>query len=796
MRAPLHRYWSPSSIIDYVMGRSSLKEVCDFKPIRNALLVVLDNASYTASAVLDRLELNQTDIQSVKVSEGHAEIVFEDYKRVAVVKALIEKQNTDQFPTWKHASVMDMSIRSLIDGGARSGRQAGATGQTVEGLSFKAMIGLENALIPNFFVTLASSGDDAYENYNHYGSKSLREKSQLEHTGYFDADGVYYKIHFDHGGDGKARRGFQGGISPLGIHPNDTCYCETSAGLEVGHVCQVRVLEDVFLNEVLYDERAEESHGAMRCTLEQISFGGLLAVCTAFKDSARMLWHSRNLCEILPMFARKKRSDILTENDIDVFVGPAFTVRRGQLAETGEWVYSREQQFVAVKNWVKVKVQYIPLLAELKGKNEKVKGTRIVTGLQKDLDELPCNSEGEPKYFAMVKFLDKAEKKIKSAQQSGCKIDNKKTQVLDLPAALEKSKSDLLKGQAIVHQQQAKAAKLGPEASASWSRAVFAVDPATRMLGKVDLAMGKIDEALTAVKTIEVDSDQVQNAEGEQSAALLPSADALNIVQKLCVDRKTAPSDFAMYSIGNDALKKQLVNASAGMHKPITFETRPMLLGLLHLFCMRGWGTLMCCMGVLAWSKGIGNVFAKTLSKNGVPCHYFMVKGGAMKFGTIKSRGYDSLKVFFSPEKYFENFKPDEQRVLCFAVYLWGALWFILANPFLMDTFFTDIPLDQRRAHAESVVRRMSEALTAVLAGLFAGTKSFLTTTMHQVLRATVLHFCDLHQDMSWGREDVVEAAQPLARQLLSKCQCYEDKNTAMIYRYVHQQIIASILSP
>ena len=79
------------------------------------------------------------------------------------------------------------------------------------------------------------------------------------------------------------------------------------------------------------------------------------------------------------------------------------------------------------------------------------RGTRIVTGLQKDLGELPCNSEGEPKYFAMVKFLDKAEKKIKSAQQSGCKIDNKKTQVLDLPAALEKSKSDLLKGQAIVH---------------------------------------------------------------------------------------------------------------------------------------------------------------------------------------------------------------------------------------------------------------------------------------------------------------------------------------------------------
>ena len=42
----------------------------------------------------------------------------------------------------------------------------------------------------------------------------------------------------------------------------------------------------------------------------------------------------------------------------------------------------------------------------------------------------------------------------------------------------------------------------------------------------------------------------------------------------------------------------------------------------------------MCSIGLLAWSKGLGLRFAKTLSKNGIPCHYFTMPGGKIKFET------------------------------------------------------------------------------------------------------------------------------------------------------------------
>ena len=100
--------------------------------------------------------------------------MFEDWKRIEVVNTLIEETN-NEFIKWRHQPVMDMSIRCTIDGGARVGRQAGAGGQTIEGHSFKGMKGLENALIPAFFVSLAFTGNDSHDNYGHYGKDGLHD---------------------------------------------------------------------------------------------------------------------------------------------------------------------------------------------------------------------------------------------------------------------------------------------------------------------------------------------------------------------------------------------------------------------------------------------------------------------------------------------------------------------------------------------------------------------------------------------------------------------------------------------
>ena len=232
------------------------------------------------------------------------------------------------------------------------------------------------------FISLAFSGDDSHDNYNRYGKDSLVDKQILADTGYFDSDGVYYCVHYDHGGDGKARRGFQGGISPLGKYPNDTCFCVNGAGLEAGHMCHLRFLEDRMVEHTVpqwgFDATGSIfSMVAESMSLGQITFGGIISVCSAVKNNARMLWFSRHLSEILPVFERKTHVE-----EISLFDGQAFTLRRGQKAAIGEWLYSRQQQFVALEKWLRVAVQYVKRLQVSTGKNKKEKGKLIITGLQ------------------------------------------------------------------------------------------------------------------------------------------------------------------------------------------------------------------------------------------------------------------------------------------------------------------------------------------------------------------------------------------------------------------------------
>ena len=102
------------------MNRKELREVCTFEPIRNALLVILDEGEYTSESIMQKLRLNPSEIISIKLisddnNVGHAGIVFKEWGRIESVKQHIDITNND-FLTWKYAPVMDMSIRCLIDG--------------------------------------------------------------------------------------------------------------------------------------------------------------------------------------------------------------------------------------------------------------------------------------------------------------------------------------------------------------------------------------------------------------------------------------------------------------------------------------------------------------------------------------------------------------------------------------------------------------------------------------------------------------------------------------------------------
>ena len=47
------------------------------------------------------------------------------------------------------------------------------------------------------------------------------------------------------------------------------------------------------------------------------------------------------------------------------------------------------------------------------------------------------------------------------------------------------------------------------------------------------------------------------------------------------------------------------------------------VLGILHIYTIRGWGTLFSAIGMLAWVTGVAKAFVSSLHKRGLNVLYF-----------------------------------------------------------------------------------------------------------------------------------------------------------------------------
>ena len=256
----------------------------------------------------------------------------------------------------------------------------------------------------------------------------------------------------------------------------------------------------------------------------------------------------------------------------------------------------------------------------------------------------------------------------------------------------------------------------------------------------------------------------------------VPQADLLAI-QKLCDHTKKQPSKLALYKLVSGKMSEELVVWSCGMTTYVTFE-RPMMLGILHLFTIRGFGTLFSNLGVLAWSLGVGEEFTEVLKQARIYCNYYE-QYGTMKFGGIKSKGHDSLRILMEPTKFaavFGLYAPYVERILS----LWCGYWFLVSNPWLEQTFFPELPSERRRSAAEDLVRRVAQALNDLIHGVF-GDGAIHTPSIHTVLHDVPHNFCDLHEEMFFGNEQAVESAQQMCRELLATLQSAKNKNTEMV---------------
>jgi hypothetical protein len=186
-------------------------------------------------------------------------------------------------------------------------------------------------------------------------------------------------------------------------------------------------------------------------------------------------------------------------------------------------------------------------------------------------------------------------------------------------------------------------------------------------------------------------------------------------------------------------------------------------------------------IGTLAWALNIGQKFIDDLKQGGIYAHFYE-QYDKLKFGLIKARGHDSLRIINAPEKYLAAFPETYHKPITMLLEMWCASWCIVSNPYLTDTFWLDHDESCRHGLAADLLHGMAKAMKDLLHGLFSS--AVITPTLHMVVDDIPHLFAQGH-DLWWGNETTIEAGQQLARSLLESLQKSSSKNADMICHWV-----------
>ena len=141
----------------------------------------------------------------------------------------------------------------------------------------------------------------------------------------------------------------------------------------------------------------------------------------------------------------------------------------------------------------------------------------------------------------------------------------------------------------------------------------------------------------------------------------------------------TALVDKLYLHSGGQALRSHLKVSSKGMTGRCLFGECPVL-GLLHLFCIRGWLAILNAIGISALADGSGPSLIQRFFDFGVFVHFYE-QHGTVKFGSPGSKGHDALGVWFNIREVLCDLSADFRDRLGDIVTLWMGMWFMSACP-------------------------------------------------------------------------------------------------------------------
>ena len=681
---------------------------------------------------------------------------------IGAAAAISDANSGDTAPRIAAVRVPLLRVWFMADAGARTDRSL-VGGQTITIFKFADLVGLIESLTYNAYPVIAYTGPDDGPTMRSYYRQLERAKREQRHRPIM-VNGTAHGFEDGWGADGKGRRDQQGGVNAAGGGKakwcNECCTaCNATlrSNLPSCRVCTPRVVEDVLAAD-----------GTVALGMET---GGLIRYHFGRTgDLAKMMRKERELARILPFLQNHKADD--DGWDAPVHVGQSFGQADNEMTSP---VFTPVEKAGAIIRWLDSGVyKHGPIqavrkrLKTLHGREES-KAAFVVAAEDQILRvEQLLRNEGKTHKRDVLPGLEALLKELVDNLQ--LVEDYIKYKDLEMGKGFKKAVKAFLTPTS------------GPSLGVKQGDTIFSPNMTLDMIPQARAQAQSILLQVLAAK-------QETGLEQPVLSAKIDAALAKLIGFKYAANATeyAGETDGLYLMAGGPLTKDHCRDASQGLKSLCLYDIMPTL-GILHIFTIRGWGTLFSAIGMLAWVTGTAKALCNRMRRLGLNVHFYKktYSTQTLEFGGVKAKGYDSVKIMMNPAIFFGDLPKRYQELVNDIVQLWCAIWLTVGCSLLGHSGCKLYRKGETEGKAVIRLRAVARvrAMAALLAQLLHGTfgPCVWTPTLHSLCYDVPGAFAIA--DLFPGREDSIEGCQQLARTILKKCVGAGDRNTETLRRW------------
>ena len=634
-----------------------------------------------------------------------------------------------------------------------------AKGGTIQIMKVTDAHCLSESTAVNAIPVMVCRGKDNARTIAAYTEELVRSEEDVTSRLVYDNDGTVFKIRLERAYDGACRRSLVCDFNAAKDDPNEHCNCKKCLmKSRYRHICQARHLEEHLVKRLPFSTE-------MRIELGLITSGEIVRYFQTLQNAAWAINIELGFCYVYWTFAKEERG--ADEWDVQIFDKKQWTPVQTQKLK---YKYGdTAQRYALCRDW-------------LQGAGPPVQISKLNIVRKKMVTEL--NTRCKETDFSYSTFMKELETEV-----SRCDTDyrtyssNNKRPIRGLQQELQDLIDEIWKVEMILAKQRT---KLDPTL---WDEAVKRLlDQIPRIEGK---ALHRHDmtpwEALRRASTIREAAQDILSSvkhhteQQQQERPALPSSCLEELTEFLHND--------GLYRLRQSTnMPRWLKLKLHGVNGPCVLDKMPWI-DPLHLYLIRGWSTILSCIGVKFWVEGQATRLILNLRDHGVASHYHEGRSKTLQFGGFSSKGFDCVKLLLHPRECFAGLGLASDQIAD-GVEMWGFAWFVVSCPHLHDPEFLigKVLCDWTGRTtvleaAKAALNRCSTTNFEIFYGEFGGI--VMTPNNHTALHDIHRLFCESKGNLWRMVAEAIERCQQIARDLAATCVFSKTPQTLLMQKWL-----------